>query len=129
MKRTGTQVPFVTPPRSRAERVADLIRSSANLFERKNTDYKSAYILATDVMDLLVPDKSKIVTRTQKILYHNMYAIVTKLVRASNLVFNSVTPKVKDESVVDSLKDGGVYFFMMAEAYEDRTQLDKGDNK
>jgi hypothetical protein len=101
------------------------MQTNAALFSNKNMDYGDAYVIATDIMSLLVPDKSKIITRSQQIIYHNMYSIVTKLLRACNLLFNSTMHKVNTESVSDSLKDGGVYFNMIAEIYDSREKVDK----
>ena len=92
--------------------VSKILRGSADLFDSKNQDYADAYILATDVINLLVPDKSVLKTRFQQIVYHNMYAIICKLCRAASLHFYAKT--TNNESVLDTWKDISVYSAMIA---------------
>jgi len=112
---------------TRSKRVAKVMEEGVKLFSNKNDDYGDAYVLASDVMQILVPDKSKVVTRTQQIVYHNMYVIVCKLLRACNLLFNEKfgEQKVNDEAIADSLRDGGVYFNMIAEVVDDRANIEQ----
>lgn len=106
---------------SRSERVAKSIRDAVALFEVKNSGYGEAYVHATDIMDILVPDKSLIRSRFQQLVYHNMYAIVTKLLRACSIIFYSGSERAED--LEDSWRDIGVYAFMIGELCTDKENL------
>ena len=100
------------------------MEESVKLFAGKNDDYGDAYVLASDIMAILVPDKSKVVSRTQQIVYHNLYVVVCKLLRTCNLLFNS-SKHINNEALSDSIRDGGVYLNMLAEVVEDSEAIDK----
>jgi len=102
---------------SRQERVTELMMKAAQLFSVKNEGYGEAYILATDIMSYLVPEKSLIRTRFQQLVYHNMYAIVTKLCRACSIIFYNGSDQ--SEPLQDSWRDIGVYAFMLQELCDD----------
>lgn len=111
MKKSKKQV---TPkPTSRADHVRVLIESSIDTFTTKNLGYGDTYILATEVMDLIVPNKSVLKTRFQKLVYHNMYVILCKLCRASSIIFHGGS--ASSEAVYDTWRDIGVYGFMVEE--------------
>ncbi len=122
-------LPNVLPlPPSRGERVAEILSSCAELFRNKNSDYREAYLLSTDIMAILLPDKSKVKTRMQQIVYHNMTTIVTKLIRASSLIFDVKDQKVKDESIQDTWRDISIYAAMIAEVCQDAVNINE-ENK
>lgn len=106
---------------SRGDRVLELMAAAQELFQQKNSGYGEAYIKATDIMHILLPDKSLIQTRFQELLYHNTYAIVTKLLRAYSIIFYSGSEASED--LADSWRDIGVYGFMLEEICHDRTEL------
>ena len=114
-------------PPTRSERVGTILHDCALLFGNKNSDYREAYLLSTDIMAILVPDKSKVKTRMQQIVYHNMTTIVTKLIRASSLIFDSKDQKVNDESIQDTWRDVAVYAAMISEVCQDAVNINKGE--
>ena len=109
--------------KSRTQRVSAIMEEGLKLFNKKNTDYSEAYIHSTDLMSLLVPDKSFVQSRFQQIVYHNMYIVVGKLCRAANLIFHTKSTEVTDEGIFDTWKDIGVYANMIAELCIDRKNL------
>jgi len=113
------------PTTDRTTRVSNILMRCAQLFSNKNSDYREAYLISTDIMNILVPDKSKVDTRFKQIVYHNMTTIVTKLIRSSSLVFDSKDQKVKEESLMDTWADVCVYAAMIAEVCQDRIKIDE----
>lgn len=95
--------------------VSKILRESADLFSSKNADYGDAYIRSSDIMSILVPDKSRLNTRLKQVVYHNMTTMVSKLLRISNIFLNCQKTMANHESVLDSWKDLAVFAAMMAD--------------
>jgi hypothetical protein len=109
---------------TRRERVVKLLEGIQSLYKAKNNDYSDAYIRASEVMMLIVPDQSQIVTLSQRIAYHHIYIIVCKLIRIANLKFTGTPRRVRDESIASTWRDNSLYSALMAEVEEDSENLD-----
>ena len=107
------------PTESGSVGVFAILAECQALFHRKNRGYGNSYLLSERIMDVLVPDMSKVDTRYKRLIYNTLLMVVHKLIRASNLIINHDSQtKVKDESVRDTFRDMVVYAAMLADITE-----------
>lgn len=90
---------------------ADLLQEGAKLFKKKNIDYGNSYYQSGKIFDVLFPDGLLLKNSVDFSKFALIGNIVTKLVRYGNLFGKDS----KFESKEDSVRDLGVYSFMLLE--------------
>lgn len=97
--------------------VAEKIREGADTFEKKNADYGSSYRKSGQILFKML-GQIKLENEQDFIEFGLLVRKMDKLMRFGNLRFTATEQKVKDESIIDTMMDDGVYSFILADERE-----------
>jgi hypothetical protein len=102
------------------DKVVTKLKECADLFENKNAEHGSAYLLVGEVLEKIIPDGVKLETSDDFTIFLMFAISVMKKIRAANAIYGDVVPFF--DSATDSLVDDAIYTIMAACELENKGQ-------
>lgn len=101
---------------TQTDRIADTLKKSADLFKAKNSDYGDSWKKAGYLLHMMIGEVT-LKRDSDHLVFGVLTRMLDKMNRTANLAFKADRPKVK-ESVGETLRDLGIYAFMLADEIE-----------